>query len=148
MKKLLVILMLMTLLTGCSQNDNLVKKVSTLPTGESFIFEEYDKPEGFKTIYEFPNGRKVVSEFKNISYKDNDNDTKEISLEEALTKNIITIDNLIEKMVLVDAINDGGSKIYQFKTAGNIYLVACNTLNGSKDIIIGTNKYIGEQCDK
>lgn len=106
MKKLLILLVCVGLLIGCSKNNDLDKNVSILPTGISFKFENYDKSSEFRTIFESTDGSKIISEFKEIFYEDYDNAVDEIKLEEALSKNIITIDSLIERMTLVDSTKD------------------------------------------
>lgn len=142
MKKILLLLMFIWLLTGCSKDSNLEKNVSTLPTGESFEFEKYDESEIFKIIYELEDGRKIISGFKKIVYQNYDKNIEKIELEEAFANNVITIDYLIEKMTLIDSDNNGDTKLYK-SLADNVWLATCNN---NKDIIIGTNQYIIEKC--
>jgi len=142
MKKVLLLSLCTLFLTGCSV-DTSKEQISTLPTGQGFMFEEYDKSSGFKTIYEYKDGKKIISEFKEIVYIDHDKDIKS-NLAEAITNNDITIENLIDIMSLTDIVNDGGSKIY--KLSDNVWLVACNTLDNNKNFIIGTSNNIIDKC--
>ena len=63
----------------------------------------------------------------------------------------ITVDEITNKMEIVDALNDGGSLIYYSnnKELSNeeFYIVTCNTLNGNKDIYIGDTKEIANNCN-
>lgn len=147
MKKVLLLLICTMLLTGCSVK-SAKGQVSTLPTGNKYTFVRDEDNKIFKTIYELKDGRKLISEFKEVTYEDFDRDIEKIKLEEALEKNIITIDDMIEQMELFATANDGGSKLYKFSTSEDTWLVSCNTKAGNKDIIIGTSSNIVDKCVK
>ena len=66
-----------------------------------------------------------------------------IPLREALLQNKITMNEILEKAnedlnknnITGDIYKDGGSMIYQY---GNYTIIKCNTLNGNRDVYIGT----------
>lgn len=66
-------------------------------------------------------------------------DSKDYSLKEALLKNKITMEEIIEKAnkVFPDAISydDGGSMEYHYD---NYTIIKCNRLDGNRDVYIGT----------
>ena len=144
MKKILLIIAFILMLTGCSiDNEN---EISTLPTGYSFIYNKKDNQRNFKTIYEYENGKKIISEFDSIEYENYDNNTGKHDLAYFLENKIITIDDLINKMVYLTEANDGGSKLYSSGDQSSIYLVTCHTIDGNENIIIGTNSDIFSKC--
>lgn len=147
MKKVLLLLICTMLLTGCSVK-SVKEQVSTLPTGNKYTFVREEDNKNFKIIHEFADGRKILSEFKEISYEDFDRDIENTKLEEALERRIITIDDMIEQMELFATANDGGSKLYKFSTSEDTWLVSCNTKAGNKNIIIGTSSNIVDKCVK
>lgn len=144
MKKILLLLICL-MLCGCTTR-KAKDDVADELTGNKYTFVRDTDNKDYKMIYEFEDGRKVYSEFKEINYEDFDKDIKKIKLEEALAKGYLSIDDILKDMNMVSAANDGGSKIYQFMTGENQYLVVCNTLDGNKNIIIGTSLNIIDKC--
>ena len=74
-------------------------------------------------------------------------------LSEAFTNNLITIDETIKKLDLVDTYKDGGSKLYQYnkttKTFGseNFYIMVCNSLDDIDDIFVAKNiESLNDKC--
>ena len=64
---------------------------------------------------------------------------KEYSLREALLENRITMEEIIQKankdLPNAASYDDGGSKEYHYE---NYTIIKCNTLNGNRDVYIGT----------
>lgn len=83
-------------------------------------------------------GRQISFTF-DIPYKDN-------GLSYALSYNEISIDNFINKLNYVDALNDGGSKLYQYKKNKKIfgnddfYVIVCNSLDGINNIYVAKKR--------
>lgn len=132
-------------LTGCS-NYSHDDPITTLPTGYSYSFKKDDDQRNFKVIYEYADGRKIISEFANITYQNYDEDTGKLNLEDAIENGVITIDDLINKMDFLSTANDGGSNLYIYGEKSMVYLFTCHTLSGNENIIIGTDPDIIEQC--
>ena len=74
---------------------------------------------------------------------------KYVELKDILSKNENYIEEFIENMEYVDILRDGGTKVYKnnniiyidnFGHKEGFYLYECNTLDGSKDIYIGSEK--------
>ena len=71
-------------------------------------------------------------------------DGKDYSLKEALLENKITMEEIISKAnqdgkdgkIKADMYKDGGSMIYQYS---NYTIIKCHTLDGNRDVYIGTN---------
>lgn len=59
---------------------------------------------------------------------------KEIELKNYIEDNDGAIDKIIKTLELEDILDDGGTQIYK----GDITLIKCNTLDGNKDIYIGS----------
>lgn len=130
------------LVTGCDVEKPVV---STMPLETGYSFET--APDGARNYREiYSDGRKIISEFVSIKYTNDHKDVKNMELEDAIKNEVITIDDLINVMIYKDTANDGGSKLYQFGEDSSIYLVTCNTSQGNRDIIIGTNPDIVGLC--
>lgn len=112
--------------TGCT------KKVSFGTKGE------------FYEIYETNEGRKVYATLKKVTYLDEKK--KERNLIKDLKQNKITIDELIKKMAVYSASNDGGSVFFESTeelSKTKFYLAYCNSLpanGGIRDIFITEEK--------
>ena len=91
-------------------------------------------------IYTFDDGSKVYTQFPDIEYI-NESGKKE-NLEQSLKKDKTIIDKIVAKTPKMNALNDGGSKIYYFdkKYANKSFdIVKCNNKDGIKDIYIVEN---------
>lgn len=91
-------------------------------------------------IYTFDDGSKVYTKFPDIEYI-NESGKKE-TLEQSLKKDKTIIDKIVAKTSKMNALNDGGSKIYYFdkKYANKSFdIVKCNNKDGIKDIYIVEN---------
>lgn len=79
----------------------------------------------------------TVSDRKLYSIYDT-NDYKNKSLSDILDSNIISLNNIVNKMDFKDEANDGGTKIYYSEEVANvpIYLIECNNLSGNNNIYI------------
>ena len=91
-------------------------------------------------IYTFDDGSKVYTQFPDIEYI-NESGKKE-TLEQSLKKDKTIIDKIVAKTSKMNALNDGGSKIYYFdkKYANKSFdIVKCNNKDGIKDIYIVEN---------
>ncbi len=127
MKKLLLILFILEVCTtGCT------KKVSFGAKGE------------FYEIGKTSEGRIVYSSINKITYLDEHQ--KERNLLQDLKRNKISIDELIKKMDVLDAANDGGSVFFESNdklAKTKFYVAYCNSLPGNggiKDIFITEDK--------
>ncbi len=142
MKKVMIFSVCLLLVTGCDVEKPVV---STMPLETGYSFET--APDGARNYREiYSDGRKIISEFVSIKYTNDHKDVKNMELEDAIKNEVITIDDLINVMIYKDTANDGGSKLYQFGEDSSIYLVTCNTSQGNRDIIIGTNPDIVGLC--
>lgn len=142
MKKVMIFSVCLLLVTGCDVEEPVV---STMPLETGYSFET--APDGARNYREiYSDGRKIISEFVSIKYTNDHKDVKNMELEDAIKNEVITIDDLINVMIYKDTANDGGSKLYQFGEDSSIYLVTCNTSQGNRDIIIGTNPDIVCLC--
>lgn len=118
MKKGIFLFILLLFVSGCGSKPKLLISEEEIP---SDLFEIY-KVNDYTTIY---------SEFE-ISYQ---NKKSLMSLHEALEKGFITIEEILNKMESVDALNDGGSVSFKYETKMNdlankdFYLVRCKKLN-------------------
>lgn len=91
-------------------------------------------------ICTFDDGSKVYTQFPDIEYI-NESGKKE-TLEQSLKKDKTIIDKIVAKTPKMNALNDGGSKIYYFdkKYANKSFdIVKCNNKDGIKDIYIVEN---------
>ena len=139
-------LICLLLVTGCDVEEPVV---STLPLETGYSFETApDGARNYREIYEYSDDRKIISEFVSIKYTNDHKDVKNMELEDVIKNEVITIDDLINSMNYKAAANDGGSRLYQFGEDSSIYLVTCNTSQGNRDIIIGTNPDIVDLCQQ
>lgn len=140
-KKLWLIVIMVMILAGCNKKD-------ILPVDDNVV------DDSFTMITKLENGRTVYSEFSENYYIDDDGN--KIDLKEALENNYISMDEIIKNMELMDSMNDGGSVIYKAKDnilngTKDLYLASCNSLEGNggiKDIFIGNDENIGDNCVK
>lgn len=128
--KYLFLLLFSLLLVGCNSDRE------TLVLGT-------DLEDGLLKVYEFEDGTTLYSQFSmNYFYQ---NDGKLFSLEEALSRNLITVDKILQRTEFYTEANDGGSTVYRYSTEKRKYanrdftIVKCNTLSGNKDIILGVD---------
>ena len=144
MKKYIFILLIL-FITGCSKNDD-DTFLNFSPESSNNILAE---------IYTFSDGSKLLSQFSNIELKLSEGN---IDLTIALQQQLISVEEIIEKMDYLSEINDGGSKLYFYDKSTkkiadeNFYLVKCHSIDSSKEnvfnknIIIGKNEKITEKC--
>ena len=140
MKKIFLITSFaMLLLTGCGEQ----------ATQQQLLFSDNLEDE-IKEIYKY-DGITVYSKFFNIDYKDSNTDA--ISLSKALKKNKITVDQIIERADGTDALNDGGTMIYEYHADKNeitdtdFVIIKCNRFGaGVKKIIISPEVSLSDQC--
>lgn len=120
MKKFIICMIIILLLTGCGEEKN-----------DGISEEEY---ETFGIGTTLDNDRHVVFSF-NVPYKNT-------SLDMALLKNEISLEEVISKLSFQSSANDGGSKLYRYnkvnKTFGNedFYLLECHSFDNDKDVYI------------
>lgn len=142
-KKMIIFIFFIIVLTGCEKNVN-------QNFDYELVFSDKKSTNNYALIYEYKDGRKIYSEFSNIKFKKNDNI---FNLAIALDKNIIAIDDIIVKLDYKMEANDGGSKIYSYTKKGNGFsnvdfvIIECKTLNGNRDIIIGSSENIIDKCN-
>lgn len=110
----------------------------------------------FAEIYEFSDGKKILSEFSNIEIQIEPENIMDLKV--ALEKNLITLDEIINNMTFKSSANDGGSDLYEFNSKESdfsdidFYLVKCHKLienseHYKENIIIGSSSNIIEKCD-
>ena len=150
MKKISIVILLMLLITGCNNNSKSEKLLD---------FSQEKSSKNFAEIYSFEDGRKIYSEFANIEFIINENES--VNLKDALNQNKISIDDIINKMTYQDSLNDGGSVVYYYSIKDNnlankdFYLVKCHNIIENKNnnnifnenIIIGSELNIVEKCN-
>ena len=102
-----------------------------------------------KGVYKFKNkGYSIYYYGVDSAYVKISNNSYELI--DAISKGIITLDEIITNMDLVNIYKDGGTKLY--KTRNNIYsdnshyysVLVCNNVNGNKDIYIGNKEMVYE----
>lgn len=104
------------------------------PQSETKVYKILDKSETDKydyNIYTYEGAANILI------------NNKEISLRDALLNNKITMNEIIQKAnqdlkdkkISGDMYRDGGSMIYQYK---NYTIIKCHTIDGNRDVYIGT----------
>ncbi len=134
MKQLLFIVSLL-LLVGCSVKYSQEDNVKVLVNG---ISHGFDTPLEFHTIYEYEDGVKIISQYKNITYQNHDEDGRLYNLEDALKDSVITIEDLINRYKLVK--NENNIKLYS-NNGGSPYIAVCG------NIIIGNSLDVENECN-
>lgn len=147
MKKALLLLLIIFVIVGCKQEPTL--QINDIKTD-------------LKELYEVDKTTKIYSEVDiNYNYKKGN-----ISLSEALNKQLITIDMIFSKMEInpLNIFNDGGTIIYNSKIEDNhfanrnFYIVKCKKLNPyslsdvnkkylNENIYIGLSEEIFSYCE-
>lgn len=118
MKKGIFLVILLMLVSGCGSKPKL-------------LISEEEIPSDLIEIYKVNENTTIYAEFE-ISYRSKDG---LINLRDALDKGFITIEDIMNKMESVDALNDGGSISFKYETKMNdlankdFYLVRCKKLN-------------------
>ena len=137
MKRLMLLITCVLLLCGCTVKDSNKGKVSTSVSGISLGF---DTPiDEFHIIYEYEDGKKIVSQYKNITYQNNDEDGPLYNLADALKENVITINDLIDKYELDK--DDKNIKLYS-NHGKSPFIAVCD------NIIIGNSDKVVDECNK
>lgn len=137
MKRMVLLITCVLLLCGCTVKNSDKGKVSTLDNGISWGF---DTPtDKFHVIYEYEDGKKIISQYKNITYQNNDEDGPLYNLEDALKENVITMEDLINKYKLVK--NENTIKLYS-NNGGSKYIAVCG------NIIIGNSSDVINECNR
>ncbi|MCI9279609.1 MAG: hypothetical protein HFJ02_02270 [Bacilli bacterium] len=107
------------------------------------------KPENdFIKIYQIDKENSIYSMFTENDYIDEKNN--KMDLAEALEKGVISIEEILEKMEVYGALNDGGTLKYKYqkdeKKLANIdfFIYKCKSFKeGSENIKYNQNIYIG-----
>lgn len=137
MKRIVLLITCVLLLCGCTVKDYDKDKVSTSINGVSWGF---DTPTNeFHVIYEYEGGRKIISQYKNITYQNNDEDGSLYYLEDALKENVITINDLIDKYELDK--DEKNIKLYS-NHGKSTFIAVCD------NIIIGNSDKVVDECNK
>jgi len=115
----------------------------------TLVFSKEKSINNYAKIYQFEDGSKIYSEFSNIYFRKNENEM--INLSSALEQSLITIDDIISKMNYEGGYNDGGSQLYATKKNNRLsntdfMLIKCHTLDGNRNVIIGTTPDINKKC--
>lgn len=99
--------------------------------------------EKFMMSYTLDDGRLLSLSFE-VPYIDGKN--KEQFLGEAIFKNTLTIEDVTSELGFVDALNDGGSRLYKYdyskKKYGekDFYMIVCNGVNKINSVFIAQNR--------
>ena len=105
MKKIILILISICVLTGCNHvYDN---NEFNFGPDEMLSLDRTSADSPFKVLYELNDGRKIITNFDSIDYRyyqDDQKDTIEVSLGEALDNNILTTNDFIDKLSLLEQI--------------------------------------------
>lgn len=131
MKRVVLLLICICLLCGCSVKEK--EKLSTLQNGVDLIFETITD---YHTIYEFSDGKKIISGYEKLKYTNYDTDGKTYLLEDAIKNNVITIDDYIKRFKLTE--EKDNYKLYL--TANDVYLADCG------NIVIGNSTDVLNYC--
>lgn len=150
MKKILIIVICLLIITGCSKQELEENKIP-----DDTLMLELIKTTGCKnqaTEYYQKKGqdRKVYFVCLDEIYIKKEN-TKQITLEyhfDNVNQSFdASIDQLINQMEMVDVYKDGGTKMYR----GNNYrMLVCNTIDGNKDVYFGDMnlEYENDYCQE
>ena len=135
MKKIVLLIACVLLLCGCTVKNSDKGKVSTLDNGISWGF---DTPtDKFHVIYKYEDGKKIISQYKNITYQNNDEEGPLYNLEDALKEKVITMNDLIDKCKL-----DKDEKNIKLYSNGSTFIAVCD------NIIIGNSDKVVDECNK
>ena len=150
MKKILIIVICLLIITGCSKqeleetkapNDTLILELVKTLGCKNQVTKNYQKTGQERKVYfvcldeiyvKTENSKQVTLEYR----FDNVNQSFDAS-----------IDQLINQMEMVDVYKDGGTKMYQ----GNNYrMLVCNTIDGNKDVYFGDMnlEYENDYCQE
>lgn len=126
---------MLIILVGCSKSESSFK----------IIFDENHSKNHLALIYEYDQNKKIYSEFSNIDIKiDNEN----ISLSEALSQKKIDMNDIINKMELLES--DHNISVYRYNKGAfskkSFILVHCEC-DKNKNIYIGTQKKLSKKCN-
>lgn len=128
----MAVILLTIFVSGCSNTKEF-----------SLILEK--QSDDYVEIHKFSDSTKIYSIFSDVKVKFDDN--KEYDLSEALSKKLLTIDDIIKKMDFYSEVNDGGTKTYESKDSKfanvNFTLAKCHSSN---DIIIGLDTTVADKC--
>ncbi len=141
-KKIFISMLFLFLLTGCKYEINNNVKHPVGP-GDGFYLNYNNTYDEYKVIYEYDTGDKLLTNLKIILYDDYGSNIVDIPIEEALNNGYTTIDKLYENWNIYKVYDDE-SIMYN---NGKFYLLKCNTLDGNRNIIIGTEKDVYYLCD-
>lgn len=125
MKKIIIIFTILTILSGCKNNTEITFQNQEDCNKASLLLEQTDKE-----IYTYC--------IENSKIKIGN---EELELKNYIEDNENAIDEIINKLKIEHALNDGGTIIYK----GDITLIKCNTLEGNKDIYIGNKDMVMKQ---
>ena len=82
MRKLMIFLVCLLLVTGCDVEEPVV---FTMPLETGYSFETAsDGARNYREIYEYSDGRKIISEFVSIKYTNDHKDVKNMELEDEI----------------------------------------------------------------
>lgn len=121
MKKVIVGILIITIVTGCSSKNNFNIEYKNQ--------NECNKPK----LLLSKDGRNIYTYcIENITIEMKD---RKVELKSYIEDNSNAINKIIDTLKLEDTLMDGGTQIYK----GDITLIKCNTLDGNKDIYIGND---------
>lgn len=148
---LLIIFIAFMLLLGVANLYFFMDKSKTVITSKSTIttttrneyvklsFSDRTCSSKTKVIYTFEDGKKIYSRCGDIYYYDEVNN--KMTLGEALDNEIIIIRDITDKMVLIAALYDGGTNVFEYNNefdnlANNSFrFEICRQINGKKDML-------------
>ncbi len=137
MKKMVMLLSLVFILTGCRQEAKFETKIIIDDKYELFVNEEKNCTNTLKEYYKYGNQKLFLVCFNEIYLK---SDKSEMTLKKYIKKSSNTleasIDKIIKQLEPSGALLDGGSVEYK---NDSITIIKCNTLDNNNDIYIGDN---------
>ena len=137
MIKIILILISICVLTGCNHvYDN---NEFNFGPDEMLSLDRTSADSPFKVLYELNDGRKIITNFDSIDYRyyqDDQKDTIEVSLGEALDNNILTTNDFIDKLSLLETDN---SDLYC-----NEAKTQCLYICENDNIVLGTDTNIDD----
>ena len=133
MKRVVLLLISICLLCGCSVKEREGADIPLLVRGLSLTF---DTPTEYYTIYEYEDGSKIISGYERLECINHDTDGKTYLLEDAIKNNLITIDDYIKRFKIIE--EKENYKLYL--TANDVYLADCG------NIVIGNSADVVNYC--
>ena len=148
MKKYLIIIITLLLVTGCSNSKNNISDKFNIETNGVKVCSENNPSK-----YYSANGQTVYLNCISDIYLTDGNSKIELKKYLSNNKNLNeAMDKVVSRLKVDEVLYDGGTTIYiddesNSITNNGITIVRCNTLEGNKDIYIGPkDNYLDDYC--